>query len=96
MDYYIILYFLAGILQDFLLTLNMRYINKQKVIPAALTSFIVTIVGLVVLYNIIIHLHSNRGFVPIIFYAAGITMGTVLGMKFKAGFDKPKSKPPVC
>ena len=94
MDYYLILYFLAGILQDFLLTLNWRYINNNKVVPAALTSFIVTIVGLLVLYNIITHLNSNRGMMAIVIYAAGITTGTILGMKFKPGFARKRSVPP--
>jgi uncharacterized protein YebE (UPF0316 family) len=95
MNYYIILYFLVGILQDFLLTLNWRYISKDKVVPAALTSFIVTIVGLSVLYHILTHLNNNRGFLAIVVYAAGITAGTVLGMKFKPGFARKKS-PPLC
>jgi uncharacterized protein YebE (UPF0316 family) len=94
MDYYIILYFLVGILQDFLLTLNWRYISKNKVLPAALTSFIVTIVGLSVLYHILTHLNNNRGFMAIVVYAAGITTGTILGMKFKPGFARKKSPPP--
>lgn len=93
MDYYIFLYFFAGILQDFLLTLNWRYINNDKVILAALTSFIVTITGLLVLYNIITHMNDNRGIAAILVYAAGITTGTVLGMKFRPGFAKKKGTP---
>jgi uncharacterized protein YebE (UPF0316 family) len=96
MDYYIFLYFFVGILQDFLLTLNWRYISKNKTIPAALTSFIVTIVGLSVLYHILTHLNNNRGIIAIVIYAAGIATGTVLGMKLKSGFGRKKSTPPTC
>lgn len=93
MDYCIILYFFAGILQDFLLTLNWRYIASQKLVPAALTSFIVSIVGLMVLYNIIVHLNEKRGVLAIIVYAAGVATGTILAMKFKAGFAQRRKKP---
>lgn len=88
MDYYLILYFFAGILQDFLLTLNWRYIAKHKIAPAVLTSFVVTIVSLLVLYNIITHLNDHRGIMAIVIYAAGIATGTFLAMKFKIGFGE--------
>ena len=87
MDYYIILYFFAGILQDFLLTLNWRYIAKHKIVPAVGLSFSVTIVSLLVVYNIISRLDSQRSILAIIIYAAGIATGTFLAMKFKVGFD---------
>ncbi|OGI24290.1 MAG: hypothetical protein A3E91_01040 [Candidatus Moranbacteria bacterium RIFCSPHIGHO2_12_FULL_40_10] len=87
MDYYIILYFFAGILQDFLLTLNWRYIAKHKIAPAVGLSFSVTIVSLLVVYNIISRLDSQRSILAIIIYAAGIATGTFLAMKFKVGFD---------
>jgi hypothetical protein len=87
MDYYIILYFLAGILQDFLLTLNWRFIAKHKILPATGLSFAVTIVTLLVLYNILAHLDEQRSLIAIVVYAAGVATGTFLGMKFKFGFD---------
>ena len=81
--HYLILYFLAGILQDFLLTLNWRFIAKEKAIPAALFSVIVTIVSMLVLYNIITQLDKERGIIAIVIYALGIGTGTILGMKTK-------------
>ncbi|OGI17559.1 MAG: hypothetical protein A3J63_04170 [Candidatus Moranbacteria bacterium RIFCSPHIGHO2_02_FULL_40_12b] len=87
MDYYIILYFFAGILQDFLLTLNWRYIAKHKIAPAVGLSFSVTIVSLLVVYNIISRLDSQRSILAIVIYAAGVATGTFLAMKFKVGFD---------
>ena len=86
MGYYLILYYLAGVLQDFLLTLNWRFIAKGKVIPAAIFSFLVTVITLVVLYNILTQLEAHRSIVAIIVYALGIGTGTILAMKVKAGF----------
>ncbi len=85
MHYYIILfiYFVAGALQDFLLTLNWRFIAKEKVIPAAFFSFTVTIVSMLVLYNIITQLDKETSIEAIIIYALGIGTGTILGMKMK-------------
>ena len=91
MDYYIFLFFFAGILQDFLLTLNWRYIAKNRVLPASMLSFLVTIVTMTVLYNILTRLDSQRSILAIFIYALGIGTGTYLGMKFKIGSDNLKS-----
>ncbi|HZX50224.1 MAG TPA: DUF5698 domain-containing protein [Candidatus Paceibacterota bacterium] len=80
-----VLYFLAGIVQDFLVTLDWRFIAKNKVAPATLLSFLGTVVAMLVLYNILTQLDANRGITAIIVYAAGIAAGTFLGMKFKFG-----------
>lgn len=85
MDYFIIAYFFVGIFQDFLLTLNWRYIAKHKVAPAVLMSFLVTITTMLVIYNILIKLDSQRSIFAIVIYAAGVAAGTFLGMKFKYG-----------
>jgi Kef-type K+ transport system membrane component KefB len=87
MDYYIILYFFAGILQDFLLTLNWRYVAKHKILPAIFCSFLVTIVSLIVIYDILSRLDQQRSLIAIIIYAAGVATGTLLAMKFKVGFN---------
>ena len=86
MDYYFIIYFLAGLLQDFILTLNLRFIAKDKVIPAAISSFIVTIITLLVIYNILTQLETQKTIIAIIVYALGIGVGTFLAMKVKSGF----------
>jgi len=90
MGYYLIIFYFTGILQDFLLTLNWRYIAKNKVLPASILSFAVTIVTLTVLYNILSKLDSERSIFAIIIYALGIGTGTFLGMKFKIGSDENK------
>jgi len=83
MHYYLIIYYLAGVLQDFLLTLNWRFINKEKPIAAAIFSFTTTVVSMLVLYNILTQLDKERSIVAIIVYALGIGTGTILGMKTK-------------
>lgn len=85
LNYFLIIYFLTGILQDFLLTLNLRYIAKDKVMPAAILSFTVTVVSMLVLYNILTKLDDQRSLLAIFIYALGIATGTILGMKTKIG-----------
>lgn len=79
------LYFFAGVLQDFLVTINQRYVIKNHVLSAMLTSFVITIVGMVVLYNIISSLDPQKSIPAIFVYALGISVGTFLAMKFKIG-----------
>ena len=90
MYYYLIGFYFAGILQDFLLTLNWRFIAGNKVVPASTLSFLVTIVTMTVLYNILNRLDSEHSIVAIVVYAMGIGTGTFLGMKFKIGSKDEK------
>jgi len=85
MTFQLLIYFFAGVLQDFMVTLNQRYVIKNHVISAMLTSFLITIVGLVVLYNILSSLDPEQSITAIIVYALGITVGTFLAMKLKIG-----------
>lgn len=83
MDFYLIIYFLIGVLQDFIWTLNMRYITKDRTILAGLSSFVGTVLTMIVLYQILTRLEETRGIFAIISYALGIGIGTVLGMRMK-------------
>ena len=85
MTWHLIIYFLAGILQDFVFVLNLRYIAKDKVFLAVSTSFLTTVVYMLILYNIITQLDSQRSIAAIISYSLGIGGGTFLAMKFKLG-----------
>lgn len=85
--YYLIIYFLVGIAQDFLFTLNLRYVSKDKILPAVIFSFLTTVISLLVFYNIVTQLDAERSFIAILVYAAGIGFGTFLAMKLKTGFD---------
>jgi len=78
-------YFFAGVLQDFLFTLNIKYVAVNKIILAMITSFLITVVNLVVLYNILTAMDSQRSILAIVVYAAGIATGTFLAMKLKIG-----------
>jgi len=81
----LVIYFLAGVLQDTLFTLNQRYVMKDHVLSAMLTSFLITIVSLVVLYNILSSFDPQQSMLAIVVYAFGVAAGTLVGMKFKIG-----------
>ncbi len=82
------IYFLAGILQDFLFTLNLRYVSQNNIVPAMFFSFTTSVVGFTVFYKIVTDLSPDKGLVAIIVYSLGIAAGTFIGMKFKPGFKK--------
>jgi len=73
----------VGVLQDFLTTLNLRFIAKEKIIPAVVLSFLTTIVALLVIYNILTQLDKQRSIVAIIIYALGIGTWIFFAMKLK-------------
>jgi hypothetical protein len=81
--YNLVIYFVVGIIQDFLLTLNWRYVAKDKPLPAVTFSFLTTLVSLLVFYNIITDLTPDKSVLAIVVYSIGIGTGTYLGMKFK-------------
>ena len=83
--YYLIIYFVVGIIQDFLLTLNWRYVAKEKVFPAVFFSFMTTVMSMIVLYNILTQIDAQRSLIAILVYASGIGTGTFLGMKLHLG-----------
>ena len=81
----LIVYFIAGVVQDFLSTLNWRYVAEKKIIPAMIFSFLTVAVGMVVLYNIVKDLDPQKSILAIIVYCGGIAVGTFLAMKLKLG-----------
>lgn len=83
-----LIYFIAGIIQDFVLTLNWRYVAKDKTLPAVIFSFLAVVISLLVLYNILTQLDEKRTIPAILIYALGVSTGTYLGMKFKPGLKK--------
>jgi len=85
MIYYFFLYFLAGVVSDFLYTLNIRFVSRGKVLWSAIVAFLQTIVALLVIYDIVGRLDSQRSIMAIIIYALGVGVGTFLAMKFKLG-----------
>ncbi len=81
------IYFLVGVVQDFFFTLNSKYIAEKKVWPAVAFSFLTILMSMVVLYNILNELDSEKSIVAIFIYSLGIALGTYLAMKFE-GFKR--------
>ena len=77
------LYFLAGVVQDFLLTANARFIIEKKVFLASTAAFLTTIVTTFVLYNLLTKFVEPQSFGAIVVYALGIATGTFLAMKLR-------------
>ena len=88
MNFYLnlLIYFAVGIVEDFLLTLNWRFVAKDKAFPAVTFSFLTTVVSWLVFYNILTGLDSEKSIVAILVYSLGIATGTFLAMKSKFGF----------
>lgn len=83
MDYNLIVYFFAGIIQDFIITLNWRFIDKDKIYLAMTTSFLSVVIYLSVLYTIMTRLDSSRSVEAILAFALGVSLGTFIAMKVK-------------
>lgn len=83
----LVIYFLVGVIQDFFFTLNSRYVAEKKVWPAVVFSFLTILMSMVVLYNILNEIDSEKSIVAIFVYSCGIALGTYFAMKFK-GFKK--------
>lgn len=78
-----IIYFFAGILQDFLFTLSLRLVNREWPIKAASIAFLDNLVSMGVLYNIVRQLDIQRSIIAIIVYSLGIAAGTYFAIKLK-------------
>ena len=84
----LIIYFVAGIIQDFFFTLNSRYVAKDRILPAVVFSWLTVMVSMIVLYNIITGLDPKKSIIEIVIYCMGIATGTFLAMKFRIGTGK--------
>jgi len=82
---YLIIFFVVGIVQDFVVTLNWRFIAKEKIFLASIFSFLTTVITLGVLYSILARLDESRSIPAIIVYALGVAAGTFIAMKVKIG-----------
>jgi len=83
-----VVYFFAGVLQDFLFTVNLRYVAKDKIFMSVATSFLTVVVSMLALYNIVTQLDPSNGIMAIIVYCLGVATGTYLAMKFKISAKK--------
>lgn len=82
MSYFLFLYFIAGVVQDFFFTLNMRFTAKGKAFYAGVFAALEILMIMLVFYNILSGLDEERSIVSIIVYAFGIGVGSYLGVKF--------------
>lgn len=78
-----LLYFIAGVLQDFLFTLSLRFVNKNNPYKAGSTAFLETVITLTILYQILNNLEGSKTILAIFIYAFGIGTGTIVAMKLK-------------
>ena len=78
----LVIYFIVGVIQDFFFTLNSRYIAEKKVWPAVAFSFLTILMSMIVLYNILNEIDSEKSILSIIVYSLGIALGTYAAMKF--------------
>ena len=83
MDYFLILYFLAGAAQNFLFILNMRFVHRERILLTSIFSFLVCMLSVWVLYDIITRIGQSRGMVAIIVYSLGFSFGTFTAMNLK-------------
>lgn len=83
MRHFLIIYFFAGILQDFLFTLSLRLVNREWPIKAASIAFLDNLVSMGVLYNIVRQLDIQRSIIAIFVYSLGIAVGTYFAIKLK-------------
>lgn len=77
----LVVYFFVGIVQDFFFTMNTKYVAKEKVLPAVIFSFLTILMAMLVLYNILSEIDSQRSITAIIVYSCGIAVGTYVAMK---------------
>ena len=84
--YYLLIFYLVGILQEFLTVLWLRFVSKDKTISAVVLSFITMLVSLLVIYNILTQLEAQKSTAAIVVYALGFATGTFFAMKIKKGF----------
>lgn len=88
MNYYLLLYFFVGVLQDLFWTYNVKYVANEKPVLASAFSFFTSVVSMGVFYDILTRLDSERSWLAILVYSLGIAVGTFTAMKLK--FNKGK------
>lgn len=83
-----IIYFLVGVIQDIILTLNWRYISEDRALASAISAFLSALISLIVLYNIIFTIADGKNFLAVLVYAAGIGTGTYIAIRSEKTLNK--------
>ena len=78
-----IIYFFAGILNNILFTLHIRFIDHDKSLRASAAAFGVSVLSLTVLFSILTQVEGLRG---IIWYGFGVAVGTFVAMKLRVRY----------
>ena len=79
MDYFLILYFLGGIIQDFLFTLSLRLVNREMPWRAASVAFLDNFVSVGILYSILRKFDSERTLLAIVIYSFRNSLRSLFG-----------------
>jgi hypothetical protein len=79
-----LIYFGAGILQDIVVVLYSQLIYEKKAMQTAVSSFVLTVINLTILYGIISSLDPTNGVGLILVYGLGNAIGAYLAVKFRA------------
>lgn len=83
MNYFLILYFFAGVAQNFLFILNMRFVQRGHTLLVGFFSFWVSMLSVWVLYDIITRINQSRSIIAIVIYSFGFAAGSFTAMKLK-------------
>jgi len=77
-------FFLAGWLQEFLVTINVRLIIRKKELMTSVISTVTTAIYMYVLYNIV---QEAIGWLAILLYSLGVGLGAYMSMRVKLKHD---------
>ena len=79
----LLLFYIAGLLQDLLWTLTIGAVSERKTYFAASLSFVNTVSGTIIFYRIFEQIDQDSGLLAILVYGLGVATGTIIGMEYK-------------
>jgi len=87
---WLLVYFIIGVIEDFIGTMTLRFVITDRIWLATITTFVVTVISLVVFYSILVKMmeDSDNGIIAIVVYSLGISIGNFIAMKMKLRRDK--------
>ena len=82
---WLIIYLIVGMIEDFLGTMTLRMVVKERIWLSTIFTFFINVIGMVVFYSIFVRLtnETEEGIISILVYSIGIAMGTFIAMKVK-------------
>ena len=84
---WLIRYFIVGLIEDFLGTMTLRLVIKERIWLSTIFTFVINVIGMAVFYSIFVRLttETEDGIIAILVYSLGIASGTFVAMKVKIG-----------